>query len=95
VRQWRWRAAYTVYPARREKTEAVGLYGDVLKIRLAAPPVDGKASNALIDFLAKTLSIPKSRLTLVSGLTSRSKRVAVEGVSTEHIERILLLNQFH
>jgi uncharacterized protein (TIGR00251 family) len=72
-----------------KKTEAVGLHGDALKIRLAAPPVDGKANDALIDFLAKTLSIPKSRLTLVSGQTSRSKRVQLSDIALGEVERRL------
>jgi uncharacterized protein (TIGR00251 family) len=65
-----------------KRTETAGLHGDALKIRLAAPPVDGKANDALIAFLAKTLGIPKSRVELVSGQTSRAKRVRVVGVTT-------------
>ena len=76
-----------------KKTEAVGLHGDALKIRLAAPPVDGKANDALIDFLAKTLGTPKSRLTLVSGQASRSKRVAVAGITVVEVDRKLLSAQ--
>jgi uncharacterized protein (TIGR00251 family) len=63
-----------------KRTETAGLHGDALKIRLAAPPVDGKANDALIAFLAKTLGVPKARVELVSGQTSRAKRVRVLGV---------------
>ncbi len=63
-----------------KRTETAGLHGDALKIRLAAPPVDGKANDALIAFLAKTLSVPKSHVELISGQTSRAKRVRVSGV---------------
>ncbi|MBP8267071.1 MAG: YggU family protein [Zoogloea sp.] len=62
-----------------KKTEIAGLHGDALKIRLAAPPVDGKANAALIAFLAKACGMSKSSVELVSGDTSRSKRVRVCG----------------
>lgn len=64
-----------------KRTETAGLHGDALKIRLAAPPVDGKANDALIAFLAKTLGVSKSSVELVSGQTSRAKRVRVAGVT--------------
>jgi uncharacterized protein (TIGR00251 family) len=60
-----------------KKTGIVGLHGEALKIRLAAPPVDGKANAALLAFLAERLNVPKARLELVSGETSRAKRVKV------------------
>ena len=63
-----------------KRTEVAGLHGDALKIRLAAPPVDGKANEALIAYLAKTLGVPKSRIDLVSGQSSRAKRIRVGGV---------------
>ena len=63
------------------KTAVAGLHGDALKIRLAAPPVDGKANDCLIGFLATTLAVAKNRVELVSGASSRSKRVRVDGVS--------------
>ena len=56
-----------------KKTEVVGLHGDALKIRLAAPPVDGKANQALIGFIAERLDVAKSAVTLKSGLSSRRK----------------------
>lgn len=59
------------------KTEIVGVHGGALKVRLAAPPVDGKANLALIDFLAEQLGIRKSAITLISGETSRAKRLRV------------------
>jgi uncharacterized protein (TIGR00251 family) len=60
-----------------KKTEFAGLHGDALKIRLAAPPVDGKANEALVRFLADTLDLPKSAVTLKSGQTSRRKVLEV------------------
>ncbi|MBS0348531.1 MAG: YggU family protein [Proteobacteria bacterium] len=68
-----------------KKTEFAGLYGEALKIRLAAPPVDGKANAALIAFLAKTCGVPKAAVELVSGDTSRSKRVRVSGADPAHL----------
>lgn len=68
-----------------KKTEVVGLHGAALKLRLAAPPVDGKANAALLSFLADRLDIPKAQLALVAGQTSRSKRVAVSGVSCTEV----------
>lgn len=56
-----------------KKTEVAGLYGDALKIRLAAPPVDGKANAALIGFVAERLGLSRASVTLKSGQTSRRK----------------------
>lgn len=72
-----------------KKTEIVGPHGDALKLRLAAPPVDGKANDALLAFLAKRFDIPKARLTLVSGLTSRRKSVRIMGIDVALVERTL------
>ena len=63
-----------------KRTEVAGLHGHALKIRLAAPPVDGKANEALIAFVAKTLGVSKSHVELVSGQTSRAKRLRVTGI---------------
>lgn len=62
-----------------KKTEVVGLHGEALKIRLAAPPVDGKANACLIAFLADQLGVAKASISLVSGDTSRAKRVRIDG----------------
>ena len=72
-----------------KKTEIAGLHGESLKIRLAAPPVDGKANECLIAFLAKRLGIAKRNIELVSGATSRAKRVRVGGVDGGSVRRIL------
>jgi uncharacterized protein (TIGR00251 family) len=64
-----------------KKTEFAGLHGDALKIRLAAPPVDGKANDALLKFLAETLRLPKSAVSLKSGQTSRRKVVEICGTN--------------
>lgn len=68
-----------------KKTEIAGEHGEALKIRLAAPPVDGKANDCLIAFLAERLGIPKSRLELVSGAVSRAKRVRATGLAADFV----------
>ena len=59
--------------------------GDVLRIRVTAPPVDGAANDALVRLLAKTLGIAPSRITIESGSTGRVKTVEVEGVTDDAI----------
>lgn len=66
-----------------KKTEVVGEHGDALKIRLAVPPVDGKANAALLEFLADRLGLPKSAVSLKSGQTSRRKVVEATGASED------------
>jgi len=60
---------------RSSKNMIVGLYGDALKIKLKAPPVDGAANKMCIQYLAKCLKVPKSSLEIISGHTSRSKLI--------------------
>lgn len=68
------------------RSEAVGEHGDALKIRLAAPPVDGKANAALIAFVARALDLPRSQVELISGAASRQKRLRVCGASLQAVE---------
>ncbi len=60
-----------------KKSEVVGLHGDALKIRLAAPPVDGKANEALLAFLSDRLGLPRAAFSLKSGQTSRRKVIEI------------------
>ena len=76
-----------IQPGAKE-TEIAGLHGEALKIRLAAPPVDGKANAALVAFLAKTCGVPRSAVALVSGETSRSKRVRLQGIDAATLEAL-------
>lgn len=62
-------------------TGFAGRHGEAMKIRLAAPPVDGKANAALMKFLADYCAVPKSAVSLVSGQSARAKRVRIEGLS--------------
>ena len=77
----------TVVPG-AQRTQVVGLYGDRLKVRLAAPPEKGAANRELIDFLARSLNLPKSSLKLTLGAQSRSKVVAVYDLSADLSERL-------
>ena len=73
-----------------KKTEVAGEHGDALKIRLAAPPVDGKANAALIAFVADRLGVAKSTVTLKSGQTSRRKVLEVAGAPADIKQRLWL-----
>ena len=66
---------------RASKTELAGIHGDALKIRLSAPPVDGAANDALVEFLAETFAVPRRNVRLVSGESSRSKIVEIDGIN--------------
>ena len=67
-----------------KKDAVCGLFDGKLKVALAAPPVDGKANAKLCAFLAKELGTAKSAASLVTGETSREKRIRIKGVSFEH-----------
>lgn len=64
-----------------KRTELIGLHGDALKIRVHAPPVDGKANDELLRFLSQELGVPRSHITLVRGNRSRTKVFEVESIS--------------
>ena len=66
-----------------------GWDGDILRARVAAPPVDGKANDALLRLLAKALGVAPSRVALVSGAQSRVKIVEVDGLTADDIRRAL------
>jgi len=71
-----------VHP-RAKKNAITGEVGDALKVALTAPPVEGKANEACIEFFAKLLKVPRSSVSIVAGLTSRNKVIAVKGLSAE------------
>lgn len=75
--QGRWRLSVWVQPGAKA-TEPAGLYQDCLKLKLAAPPVDGKANSALLDYLAGRLGLRKNQVSLASGHASRKKTVHIE-----------------
>ena len=71
-----------VIQPRASKDMIVGLHGDRLKIRIAAPPVEGEANKRCIQFLAKCLSVPRSRLEIISGHSSRNKSLLIKSEKT-------------
>ncbi len=72
------------------RSNIVGRHGDAIKVRLAAPPVDGRANEALVVFIATKCGVASSDVTLVRGHVSRRKTLDVTGVSATDIERRLL-----
>lgn len=74
---------------RASRTEVAGEHDGALRIRVAAPPVEGEANEALVRFLSKRLRVAASRVTVVSGASSRTKRVEVEGVDAADVVRLL------
>jgi uncharacterized protein (TIGR00251 family) len=83
------RIAFHIQPSAK-KTEVVGLHDDALKLRLAAQPVDGKANDALVKFLAGELGVPKSAVTITHGHSGRKKLLEVKGVNEEQAVAALL-----
>ena len=63
--------------------------GDALKVSLTAPPMEGKANQACVEFIAKLLKVPRSSVTIASGQTSRGKLIRVTGLSLEEIRKRL------
>jgi uncharacterized protein len=61
-----------------KRCEWIGLHGAAIKIRIQAPPIDGRANRALIEFLAEEFATPKSRITVIRGETNRSKTVRID-----------------
>lgn len=70
---------------RAAKNAIQGEHGDALKVRLCAPPVDGVANSALVEFLAEAFALPRARVHLLSGATSRNKRVLLAGVAATQV----------
>jgi len=66
---------------RSARTEVVGFVGDVLHVRLSAPPVDDAANGACVDLIAGQLRVPKSNVTVIRGRKSREKVLLIEGVA--------------
>ena len=73
---------------RASRSEIVGMYGDALKVRLTAPPVEGAANAALVELLADGLGIPPTYVRIVAGESARGKVVEVDGVNVENIRRL-------
>lgn len=75
---------------RAHATEVVGRYDNAIRIRVAAPPVDGAANAELVRFLAERLGVPRRAVTLVRGQRARRKTIAIDGMRGATAERKLL-----
>jgi uncharacterized protein len=74
---------FSVYvQPRASKCAIVGAHQEALKVKLTAPPVEGAANKQCIELLAKALTVPKSRLTITGGLSSRHKQIRLQGAGT-------------
>ena len=82
------RLAVKVHP-RARRSAVTGRFGEAWKLDLAAPPVDGKANDECIRFFAKLAGVPRARVRIVTGLTSRMKVVEIEGVPQDELERLI------
>ena len=82
------RLTVKVHP-RAKRSALAGRYGEGWKLDLAAPPVDGKANEECVRFFAGLARVPKARVRIVTGLTSRTKVVEIEGIAQEELERLL------
>jgi uncharacterized protein (TIGR00251 family) len=71
---------------RARRNAITGVVGDMLKLALTAPPVDGRANQAVIEFLAELFEIPRASITIASGETSRNKVVRIAGLSKTAVE---------
>jgi uncharacterized protein len=80
--------AVKVHPLAK-KDAIAGEIGDALKVSLTAPPVEGRANDACIDFFAKLLKVPRSSVTIASGQSSRKKVIAVAGLSSDVVRERL------
>jgi uncharacterized protein (TIGR00251 family) len=80
--------AVRVQPGAR-KNDISGIHAGAVKISLTTPPVDGKANEALIEFIAERLRLPRARVSLLSGTTSRLKRLRITGKSAAEVQSAL------
>lgn len=71
------------------RDQIVGALGERLKVRISAPPEDGRANKAICELIAKTLKIKVSLVTIESGQTSREKIVRIEGLSADEVRATL------
>lgn len=79
--------------ASARRNEFAGRVGDAWKLHIAAPPVDGKANEAIIRFLAKLAGVPAASVRIVSGFTGTTKIVEVVGIDSDALESLILQSQ--
>ncbi len=82
------RISVKVHPGAK-RTALVGKLGDSYKLDIASPPSDGKANQACTEFLAATLRVPKAAVRIVSGATSRTKIIEIDGMDSETVRNRL------
>ena len=80
--------AVKVHP-RAKKNGITGEVGEALKIGLTAPPVEGRANEACVEYLAAVLKVPRASITIAAGLTSRNKVIRVRGLTAAQVEERL------
>jgi uncharacterized protein len=80
--------AVRLHPGAR-RNGVIGVHADAVKIALTARPVDGKANEALIEFLAEALRLPRARIAIVAGVTSRTKTLRITGKSAAEVTTAL------
>jgi len=85
--------AVRVHPGAR-KNDVAGLHAGAVKISLTTPPVDGRANEALIEFIAELLRIPRARIAILTGATSRMKVLRITGKSAAEVEAALFPVEF-
>ena len=79
-----------VHP-RAKKNAITGEVGDALKVALTAPPVEGKANEACVEFFAKLLEVPRSSVTIAAGQTGRTKVIRVAGMTAQQVRALRFL----
>ncbi len=82
------RLTVKVHP-RAKRSAFAGRFGESYKLDLAAPPVDGRANQECVRFLAHFTGVPLSRVRIISGLTARLKVVEIEGMEQQQLEELL------
>ena len=82
------RLTVKVHP-RARRSAITGKFGDAWKLDLAAPPVDGKANDECVRYLAELAEVPRARVRIVTGAGSRVKVVEIEGIEQPALERLL------
>ena len=82
------RLTVKVHP-RAKRSDITGRFGDAYKLDLAAPPVDGKANEECVRFMAEFAGVPRSQVRIITGLTSRIKVVEIDGLDQGELERRL------
>ena len=80
---------YVHVQPRAKRTEIVGMHGDAVKIRLQSPPIDGAANEELIQLLSKRLGVRRTDVELIGGVSSRRKRIRINGLTASDVHRTL------